>query len=157
MGFESNTGLGVSNHYGPRENGPGAGVVGTQGREVEFSVDLTEDVVTNGGPLLVDFTIPAGAVIESVYLVVTEAFDLGGTTPTILVGTDTTEVTNGFVVSEVQAEALGTYDVTATLTGTWAAPLAAATVVGIVLGGTTPTVVADTGKAKAIVKYTITA
>lgn len=157
MSFESNTGLGVSNHYGPRDLGPGAGVIGTQGREVEFSFDLTEDVVTNGGALLVDFVIPAGAIIEKAYVVVSEAFDLGGTTPAIEVGTDTSEATNGFTIDETTAETLGTYDLTSELSGTWAAPLAADTTVGVALSGTTPTIAADTGAAKVIVKYNITA
>jgi hypothetical protein len=157
MSFESNTGLGVTNHYGPRELGGSAGVVGTQGREVELSIDLNEPVVSNGGPELVDFTIPAGSIIENVYLDVTEAFDLGGTTPAIEVGTDTSESTNGFTIDEADAEATGVYDKTAALSGTWASPLAADTVVGVALSGTSPTIVADTGKAKVIIKYTLTA
>jgi hypothetical protein len=157
MSYESNTGLGVNNHYGPRELGNSAGIVGTQGREVELSIDLNEDVVSNGSPLLVDFTIPAGSIIENVYLEVTEAFDLGGTTPAIEVGTDTSEATNGFTIDEADAELAGVYDLTAALSGTWAAPLAADTVIGVALSGTTPTIVADTGKAKVIIKYTLTA
>lgn len=157
MGFESNTGLGVNNHYGPRELGGSAGVVGTQGREVELSIDLNEPVVSNGGPELVDFTIPAGALIEKVYLEVTEAFDLGGTTPAIEVGTDTSEETNGVTITEAQAEATGYTDITAALAGTWASPLAADTVVGVALSGTTPTIVADTGAAKVLIKYTMIA
>ncbi len=155
MSYESNTGLGVTNHYGPRQTGNTTGVVGTEGREVELSIDINPDVVTNGGPLLVDFKIPKGAVINAAYVDITEAFVLGGTAPTILVGTDASEVTNGLVVSEAQAEAVGTYNVTSTLVGTWDAevPLAAQTTVGVVLGGTSPTVT-SVGKGKVLIKYT---
>jgi hypothetical protein len=102
--------------------------------------------------LQTDFKLPAGAVVKNVYVEVQEAFVLGGTTPTILLGTDTSEVTNGFVISEAQAEAVATYDVTGTLTGTWAAPLAAETTVGLAMGGTSPTST-TAGKAKVIVEY----
>jgi len=154
MGYENSAGLNVSNHYGPREFGPTNGNVKTVGRSYEVSVEVDPLVLANGGPLLVtDVVIPAKAVIEDVYADVSALFALGGTTPTILVGTDTSEVTNGVVISEAQAEAVGTYDITGTLTGTWAAPLAADTTVGIVLGGTTPTVTA-VGKVIVTIRYT---
>lgn len=153
MSFESTSGLGVTNHYGPRDTGKTVGVIKTEGRSYEASIYIDSETIANGGPELVDITIPASAVIEDVYLEVTEAFALGGTTPTILVGTDTSEVTNGVVIAEAKAEAVATYSLTSTLTGTWAAPLAADTVVGIVLGGTTPTV-GSAGKAKVVIRYT---
>ena len=155
MGFESGTGLNVSNHYGPRDLGPGAGVVGTLGREVELSIDLTGEVVTNGGPLLVDFTIPAGAIIEKAYLVVTEAATFGNADNVVDVGTDTSEATNGFTITDAQLIAIATVDLTSELSGTWAAPLAADTVVGTVVSGTTASMTG--GKAKVIIKYNITA
>ena len=159
MTYEANTGLGVTNHYGPRTSGKTVGVVGTMGREVELSIDIDEDTVTNGGPLLVNYTIPAGAIITAAYLVITEVFALGGTTPAIEIGTDTTEATNGFTITKAQAEAIATTNLTTALSGTWdaEAPLAAATVIGVVLSGTTPTITADTGKGKVIIKYTLTA
>jgi hypothetical protein len=83
---------------------------------------------------------------------VKEAFVIGGTTPAIVIGTEGSEATNGFVISEAQGEATGTYDVSGTLTGTWAAPLAAATTVGIDMSGTSPTVT-DAGLAEVVVKY----
>ena len=153
MSFENSAGLNVNNHYGPRVVSKTVGTIKTEGRTYEASIDIDPDTLNNGGPVLVDIDIPASSIIEEAYVSVTEAFALGGTTPTILVGTDTSEVTNGLVISEAQAEAVGTYDVTSTLTGTWAAPLAADTTVGIVLGGTTPTV-GTAGKAKVIIKYT---
>jgi len=155
MGFESNTGLGVNNHYGPRDLGPGAGVIGTQGREVELSMDLTGEAVTNGGPLLVDFVIPAGSIIEKAYLSVTEVAVFGNADNVVDVGTDTTEATNGFTITNDQLEALGTVDLTGELSGTWAAPLAADTTVGFAVSGTTASMTG--GKSKVIIKYNITA
>ena len=155
MSFEANTGLGVHNHYGPRKNGPGAGVIGTQGREVEASIDLTGEAVTAGGPILVDFTIPAGAVIDQAFLVVTEVAVFGNADNVVDVGTDTSEATNGFTMTNDMFEALGTYDVTAELSGTWAAPLAADTKVGFAVSGTTAAMTG--GVAKVIIKYNITA
>lgn len=155
MTFEANTGLNVSNHYGPRDLGPGAGVIGTLGREVELSIDLTGEAVTNGGPLLVDFVIPAGSIIEKAYLVVTEAAAFGNIDNVVDVGTDTSEATNGFTITDAQLIAVATVDLTSELSGTWAAPLAADTTVGFAVSGTTPSMTG--GKAKVIIKYNITA
>lgn len=153
MSYEDTSGRNVKTQYGPRIVEKGAGTIGTKGRSYEVSIDIDPDVLNNGGPLLVDVTIPASSTIEDVYYSATEAFALGGTTPTILVGTDTSEVTNGFVVTEAQAEATAPLDLTSTLTGTWAAPLVADTVIGVTLGGTTPTV-GTAGKAKVVIRYT---
>lgn len=153
MSFENSAGLNVNNHYGPRESGKTVGVVKTEGRVYEASIYIDSETISNGGPLLVDLKLPDSAIIEDAYVEVTEAFALTGTSPTILVGTDTSEATNGLAISEAQAEAVGTYDVTSTLTGTWASPLAAETTVGVALGGTTPAV-GSAGKAKVIVRYT---
>lgn len=150
MGFESSSGLGVNNYYGPRDSGKTAGVYEVDGSTVEASIVVDSAMV--GGTIPQDLIIPAEAKVTAVYAKVTEAFVLGGTTPTILIGTDTTEVTNGAVLSKAQAEAIGTYDITGTLTGTWAAQLAAATTVGVALGGTSPTKTA-VGKVQFVIKY----
>ena len=39
MGFESNTGLGVNNHYGARTSGGSEGITKTEGSENEWSYD----------------------------------------------------------------------------------------------------------------------
>jgi len=142
----------VNNHYGAFETGDTQGNVKTEGFRNELSIDMDAAMLTAEAFTLLAPTIPAGSLVESVILEVTEAFALGGTTPTILVGTNGSEVTNGFVTSEAQAEAVGTYDLTATLTGTWAAGLAADTVVGVELGGTTPTN-GTAGQARFVIKY----
>jgi hypothetical protein len=114
-------------------------------------VQLTRDVSTNDA-FLTQLKIPVGAVITRVIVQVKTAFNLGGTTPTILIGTEGSEVTNGFPISEAQAEAVGTYDLTAVRTGTWNAPIATALTVGVALGGTTPTVT-TAGKMDVIISY----
>ena len=145
----------VHNHFGQRELGNVAGSIKTEGREVELTLDINEEVITNGGPLLVDLVIPAGAVVTGAYARIDSAFTLGGTTPTINIGTDTSEGTNGIEISEAQGEAVGSYNIFASAQGTWAAPLAAATTVGVALGGTNPTST-GTGSGTVYIKYFLT-
>lgn len=150
MGFESNTGLNVNNHYGERPTGQTSGNFKTEGPMNKLSIQVNSadiDVALFGDPVL-----PAGALVTGAYVRVTEAFVLGGTTPTILTGTESSEVTNGLVLSEAQAEAIGLYDIFSTVTGTWAAMLAAETAVAIVLGGGSPTKTAA-GKMEVVIEY----
>jgi hypothetical protein len=155
MGYESNTGLGVTNHYGEFKLGNVNGVHTSRDREVELNMDLNGEAVTNGGPLTVDFKIPAGADITRVYLVVTKVATFGNADNVVDVGTDTTEATNGFTITDAQLAAIATTDLTSELSGTWAAPLAAATTVGFAVSGTTASMTG--GLAKVIIKYNITA
>lgn len=60
MGFESNTGLGVNNHYGQRYVGGEEGEIKTAGASFEASLDYDGDVL---GKAVV---IPAGAVVTEV-------------------------------------------------------------------------------------------
>lgn len=142
----------VNNHYGPRTSGKTQGVVKTEGtyNELTFQVDAAM-VSAEAFPLLAP-KLPAGAVIKDVTVWVEEAFALGGTTPVIEIGTEGSEATNGFTISEAQAEAAGVFSGTAALSGTWAAPLAAETTVGIDLAGTTPTV-GTAGKMRVTIHY----
>lgn len=151
-GFENSAGLGVNNFYGPRSVGKTAGVLETDGAINE--VEIVVDSAMIGGTGVQVVKLPKGVKIISAYAKVTEAFALGGTTPTILVGTSTSEVTNGFVISKAQAEAVGTYDVSSTITGTWASQLStsATTTVGYALGGTSPTKT-SAGKVKVLIRY----
>ena len=150
MSYEDNTGLNVHNHYGPRKVGGAIGTIKTEGAYKELSLDITGDMLNSDyRPQVI---IPKGSLPVAVFIDVKEVFVLGGTTPTILVGTSGSEVTNGCVVSEAIAEAVATEDLSATLTGTWAASLAAATTVDITLGGTSPTST-SAGKARLIVRY----
>ena len=144
---EDSAGLGISNFYGTRNT--------TEGTVGNYNVDgaVQELVVEFAGDTLgqASGTIPAGAKVLEAYVEVSEAFVLGGTTPTIDIGTDGTEGTNGFDVSEANAEAVGLY-VDTTFAGTWANQLAADTTVGVALGGSSPTVT-SAGRMKAVVRY----
>lgn len=140
--------------YGSRVKGGGVGQMQTSGIERELAVDATGSLLDTTGDAFYGQVIPAGSLITGAYVRVDEAFDLGGTTPTLLVGTAGTEVTNGVVVSEAQLEAIGTTDITAALAGTWdEATLAADTTVGVVLGGTSPTAVDGVGSCRVVVTY----
>lgn len=142
----------VHNHYGPRNTGKTVGQFDTDGALQELILDIDGTMVGNAAYPLLAPKLPAGVIIEDVYLKVTEDFVLGGTTPAIEVGTETSEDTNGFTITKAQAEAVGTYDLTSALSGTWAAGLAAETTVGLALSGTTPTVT-SAGKARVVIRY----
>ena len=97
-----------------------------------------------------DVELPVGASPESAVVEVSEEFVLGGTTPTIAIGTDGSGGEDVFgEASEAQGEALGTYVLTVTAT-----PLTATTAgkLQVSLGGTTPTVTAA-GKMKIVLRY----
>lgn len=143
---------GVSNHYGARKVGKGQGTTSTEGFMNELTLDLDGELVGNEAFPLLTPQLPAGAKIEDVFLEVSEAFVLGGTSPVVEVGTATSEATNGVTVTEAQLEATGVYDITSAVSGTWLAGLAAVTNLGIVLGGTSPTVT-DAGKARLVIRY----
>jgi len=142
----------VNNHYGVRDTGKTQGRHQTDGAMNELVLDIDGTMVGNEAFPLIAPTLPAGAVIEDVFANVSEAFDLGGTTPVIEIGTEGSEATNGVTITEAQAEATGSYDLTSALAGTWAAPLAAETTVGIDLDGTTPTVT-SAGKVRVVIRY----
>lgn len=142
----------VHNHYGPRNTGKTVGKMDMDGVINELVIDLDGTMVGNEAYPLLAPTIPQYAIVEDVYLEVTEVFVLGGTTPAIEVGTEGSEATNGFTITKTQAEAVGTYDLTSALSGTWAAGLAAETTVGLALSGTSPTVT-SAGKARVVIRY----
>lgn len=150
IGFEDSAGLNVSNHYGARTSGQTSGVIKTEGSKNTLSITVKAGDV--GVALFQAPSIPAGSLITAAYVKVSEAFALGGTTPTIDIGTSGSVATNNVEVSEAQAEATGTYDIFSTAKGTWAASLAAATTVAIELGGTTPTKTAA-GELEVVIEY----
>jgi hypothetical protein len=87
MGYESNTGLGVLNHYGPREtNGKyGAASKGTgivKRAQWDFSYDDLPDAASNN----LGFVIPAGASIVSATMYVDQAWTSTSGTTDLLVG-----------------------------------------------------------------------
>lgn len=157
VGSGGNVVSNVHNRYNGQKLGEQIGVNHSDTAVTEITMTITgeqllRDVAT-GDAFLLAPTLPVGAVLGDVIVQVKEAFVLTGTTPTILIGTQGSEVTNGFVISEAQAEAVGTYNVTGTKTGTWANPIAAAALVGVALGGTTPVVTAA-GRMDVYIKYT---
>lgn len=141
--------------FGPRDTGGVIGVNKIEGMKEELIFDFTGDMFTDVPDGLMPFVLPAGAVIKEVYVDVEEAFALTGTTPTVLIGTNGSEVTNGFVISQTILQGTGSSNLTATLAGTWdnEVPLAANTTIGIALGGTTPTIT-RAGKARVSVFFT---
>ena len=159
FGDGSDTGSGnvtqaVSQHYGARDTGKTVGVTNSDGFVREMVIDLDGDVVGNEAYPLQAPKLPANVRIEDVFLEVSEAFVLGGTTPGVEVGTATSEATNGVSITEAQLEAVGVYDLTGALSGTWAAAggLVAETLVGLALSGTSPTST-SAGKARLVVRY----
>lgn len=148
MGIENTAGLGVNNVYGPRKTDEGrSGSIKTSGVVKELEIDFRGENYS-----VVSATIPAGAVVLDGYAKVSEAFALGGTTPTLAIGTSGSAATNGVKLTEAQAEATGTYDLTPA--GTWGSVLSAATTVAVELGGTSPTI-GDGGNVKVVVRYVV--
>lgn len=143
----------VNNHYGPRATGKTQGHIKTEGAKYELVIDLDGTMVGNGAFPLLAPKLPAGALITDVFADVSEAFVLGGTTPVVDVGTEGSEATNGFTFTEANLENTGTKSVTAALSGTWAAGLAAETTIGVLLGGGGANTVTSAGKVRIVIEY----
>jgi hypothetical protein len=155
MSYESTSGLGVNNQYGPRgtEDGvvSGGEVHGQGGSTFEKVVYITGDDFAGGTSFNTQLTIPADSFpIEAVFEV-SEAFTLGNADNVFNIGTDTSESTNGFAIANPDVAGV-TKDTSGA--GTWAAALAADTAVGVSVTGTTAAVTAGLGKAKVIIRYT---
>jgi hypothetical protein len=155
VGAGGNVRENVRNQFGPRDVGGTVGVLKVEGMEEELVIDFDGELFNTGLVGAKDFVLPAGAVIKAVYVDVEDAFAISGTTPTLLVGTEGSEVTNGFVVSKAILEATGSANLTSTLTGTWdnEVPLAANTTIGFVLGGTGTPALTNAGKARITVQF----
>ena len=147
----------VSTHFGQRDFGDVSGVIKTEGAINELTFDLDADVLKGKGFPIVQSMIPAGSRVRLALVEVEEAFTLAGTTPAVSIGTKGSEAANGLDISKAQLEAVGVYDVSSTLAGTWHATtgvgLLAKTDVGIILTGTTPSVTGTKGKARVVVQY----
>lgn len=144
----------VNHHFGPREFNNVVGKLDMDGAINEIAIDLKPAVLTaNGFPLLPPI-LPALSKILAAYVEVEEVFNITGTTPTVRIGTKSSEATNGITITEAQLEALGMYDVSSTLAGTWTAAggLTAATTVGIIRNGDTAAV-GTGGKARVLIRY----
>jgi len=141
---------GVSQNYGTREVGGGLGHVKTEGARNQLTVEVTGVDLKAG--IYNDVVLPKGSFILSATASVKEAFDLGGTAPTISVGTEGSETTNGVRVSEAQAELVDTYDISGTAVGEWTGSLDSDTTVNVILSGTNPTVTND-GRVVIVIDY----
>lgn len=122
--------LGVSQDFGQRFTGGAVGSVKTEGARNEIALNLTGEVLTTR--ILSPLAIPAGSVITRAYLRVTQPFVTAASTA-VRVGTKGSEATNGVTLTKAQLEAAGFYDVTASLSGTYAVntPLAANSTLGV--------------------------
>ena len=132
--------------FGARDTGGATGLLRSDGPIEFLRLHITgEDLADLVEPLVPTY-LPAGTVIRDVWWDTIDVFTVTGTSPTLLIGTDTTEVTNGLVISEAVLESANTARLTSTLTGTWAVntPIQARTKIGFALGGTSP-VVSRTG------------
>ena len=115
MAFESRTGLGTVSQYGPRETGATAGVERSTDSHHQLSFELTTSGLID--KYLPPYVMPKGAKITKATISV-DAVPTGVTA--LSVGEGNAAATNG--LSLVTGDlALGTRDVTAKLTGTWAA------------------------------------
>lgn len=153
MTFKNNAGIGVFQNYGKRDTGNAVGLEQGTNSGFRLSVNLTGQMLNDGFvPLVV---VPKGALFRSATLRVDEAFVLGGTSPTIRIGAAGSVATNGVVISETQAETVGTKALAAGA-GTWAfdstTGTTAAAKVAIDMGGTSPTAT-SAGKAVLVLEF----
>lgn len=155
VGSGGNVTSNVHNHFGARASGKTQGENDMDGAMHELVIDLDAAMVSaEAFPLIAPY-IPAGSRVEDVFMQVTQAFVLGGTTPVIEIGTEGSEATNGFTISETIAEALGVYDLTSALSGTWSQStgLLADTVIGIDLAAADTPTITSAGKARIVIRY----
>lgn len=154
MPFENSAGLSVSNFYGARESGGSVGVERSQDSVHTLSIAFTGASINS--TFLPPVVVPKGAQFKRAVLRVDEAFNITGTSPTVIFG-GTVPGTNGIVLTEAELEAVGTKTPASTGTGTWAQSSATGTTaaerVTRALGGTTPVVSPTVGKATLILEF----
>lgn len=157
MGYEANTGLGVSNQYGQRVTGNSVGVETTDDSVNQLSIAFTGKSLNE--TFVPPVKVPKGALFLRYRLRVDEAFAISGTTPTVIWG-GTLPATNGVILTEAELESVGTKTPASVGTGTWATTSStgttAAELVTKTLGGTLPVVDATVGKATLIAEYLFT-
>jgi hypothetical protein len=155
MPFENSAGIGVSAFYGARNTGGAIGVETTQDSVSNLVIDITGAMLN--GTFAPPVVLPKGALVKSYRLRVDEAFNLGGTSPTVRFGSAGSVATNGVVLTEAELENVGTKVPASAGAGTWsttsATGLAAAAKVAFDMGGTSPTASATQGKAQLIIEF----
>jgi hypothetical protein len=151
MTYENKTGLNVYSQYGARNSG---GVAGVDCDYDELLLEFTGESVNNG--FLPPVVIPVGTLFRRAYLRVNEAFNITGTTPTVIFG-GTAPATNGIVLTEAELENVGTKVPASTGTGTWSFSSTTGTTsaerVKVTTGGTSPVVDATVGRAVLVIEY----
>ena len=157
MPYGNQAGLGVNNFYGARDttSGTAVGAETTNDSIVRLSITFSGDSLNDG--FIPPVVIPKGALFRRAILRVDEAFNITGTTPTVIFGAVGAESTNGIVLAEAELETVGTKAPASVGTGTWAQTsttgVLVAARVGRALGGTAPVVVKGVGKATLILEY----
>lgn len=152
MSYEDTAGLGVLSRYGApgtQKGVAGGGEIKSYGSVKEITVYIDGEDFNGAVSYDTPITIPAGSSVLGVSVCeVTDAFTLGNADNDIFVGTNGSEGTNfGFQILNPAATGTTVDDPG----GTWAAPLAADTVVGVLVSGTTAA--ASAGKAKVVIRY----
>lgn len=154
MPFVNSAGIGVNNFYGPRDTGGSVGEEHSQNSIRVLNIQITPDFLN--GTYVPPVVFPKGAKVLRYTLRVDEAFTLGGTSPTVIIG-GTAPATNGVVLSQAELQAVGSKTPASVGTGTWATTSAtgatAAEKVTKTLGGTAPTVTAGAGKAILTIEF----
>jgi len=154
MSFENKTGIGVFSSYGTRNTGGTVGSESTDTSTRDYSIAFTGESLNSG--FLPPVTLPKGAKLVKAVLRVDEAFNITGTSPTVIFG-GTVPGTNGIVLTEAELEAVGTKTPASTGTGTWAVASATGTTaaekITKALGGTTPVVSSAVGKGTLILTF----
>lgn len=152
MSREANTGLNVDNIYGPR-NVPdmARGNMKTEGSYNEMTLEISGENINDSLTSVLN-TLPAGIRFVDFYVEVQEAFVVSGTTPALEVGTNGTEVTNGFTISESILETVGISAISTTFAGTWASTLTGETDLGLALSGS-GAAVTGVGHARIVARY----
>lgn len=158
VGSGGNVTTNVHNQFGPRDAEGTVGVLKVEGLTEELIINVSAENYNDGiEPSLVEYTLPAGAVIKAVYCVIEEAFVLGGTNPVLDIGEDGAEATNGVTIDDSTLEAaVGTAtNETANLAGEWdaEAPLPHDQVVKAVFSADSGLTIGDAGKARITIVY----
>lgn len=157
MTYESNTGLGVNNHYGARETGGVVGSEHTQNSLMRVTINLTGEMLN--GTFLPPVYLPKGALLKNATLNVIEAFSLSGTTPAVTIGSYATIASNYISLSKTELEATGSKVPSSTGAGTWSTSsstgLGAKDKVGFAITGTSPVVSKTAGKANLVLEFFI--
>jgi len=150
MGYESNTGLGVYNQYGPRDTGGAIGVANTDNQVEILAIQFTGDSLNSN--YLPNVVIPSGALFLRYRLRVDEVFNVSASGTVTFGGT--VPGTNGVVLTEAELEAVGTKTPASAGAGTWATSSATGTTAAQrVAKAISGTVAAGSGKATLFAEY----